>query len=309
MNILITGIAGFIGTNLAIELSKENAVFGSDVVDDCPNTELLKDLLRSKFDRRSCYGINYSSSLTMDVVIHLASHADPAVYQKYPVETLMHGARTPGYLQYIKSCWPNAYIIYASSSEIYGNPWTHDTYMKEDRFGGEVYPDGPRSMYTESKRFGEAACEIARKEGMKIATIRIFNTYGPHFHPDDKRLIPAWLTAINNQQTVEIHGTGQQRRSFMYIDDLVRAIKYLIYNQAKGVYNIGNPTQHKKIDEVKYLISRKFEYSNFRLVSPREQEINGRLPDIERMRGLGWEPYIDLEHGIERTWEWLTSKN
>ena len=179
----------------------------------------------------------------VDLVFHLASPASPPIYQKYPIETyLVNSLGTHQLLQYMLEKNPDVRFVYASSSEAYGEPQEHP---QKETYWGNVNPNGVRSCYDESKRFGEMVCGVhSRDMSMDIRIMRIFNTFGPRMNPADGRVIPNFVT----QDYIIIHSCmGMALNTFIcYVDDLIAGMILLAESpKASGMtINLGN--QKKK---------------------------------------------------------------
>jgi len=304
MKICIYGGAGFIGTNLAIELKKENQV---EVIDNLicgdHNVKFLKEH-DIEVQEQSIVSL-YTVPTIADIIINLACPASPVKYKQFPIETMMASTIGVEHLRHIAEK-TGAYFLHASSSEIYGS--VGDGNMKEDKHFAVLNTESSRAIYAESKRVSEAICNVARNNDQKIGIMRIFNTYGPHMDLNDGRVIPELCKAALGISKFHMQG-GSQARSFMYIDDLIRAIKMMIYNKQDGIYNIGNPGTSITIKELFWHFKKKWPITDANdMGKQRDNEISKRTPDISKIRqDLNWEPYITLDSGIERTMEWLAS--
>ena len=112
--------------------------------------------------------------------------------------------------------------LHASTSECYGDPLEHP---QTESYWGNVNPVGPRSVYDEAKRFGEAmVMAYHRSRGVNTHLVRIFNTYGPRLHPGDGRVISNFMMQALRGEPLTIYGDGSQTRSFCYVDDLIEGI-------------------------------------------------------------------------------------
>jgi dTDP-glucose 4,6-dehydratase len=195
-----------------------------------------------------------------------------------------------------------ARVLYASTSEIYGDPLEHP--QKEGYFGN-VNTVGTRSCYDEGKRFGEAYLSTAIRKGLRGGMVRIFNTYGPRMRLDDGRAVPEFFRAAVADRPVPICGDGNQTRSFCYVSDLVEGI-FRLYESGHGEpVNIGNPheiTISEMADSIERLLNKpvKRNYLPARPDDPKQ-----RCPDITRARRVlgGWEPKVGLEEGLRKTIE------
>ena len=249
MNILVTGGAGFLGSNLVMRLlyqghsvtAVDNLLTGTlanlgNAFKQYPET--FSFINRNVSQRGATLGpIDHGAG--WDRVYHLASAASPAVYKKHPIKTLRVGTiGTENMLQHANH-W-RARMLFASTSEVYGQPLKHP---QSEGYFGNVNPIGPRSMYDEAKRCGEAfvmAYHYAKGVDTRIA--RIFNTYGPGLRGDDGRMIPAFVMAALAGEAIPVHGSGLQTRTLCYVDDTVDGLIRLMENESTEAHlpvNIG----------------------------------------------------------------------
>jgi nucleoside-diphosphate-sugar epimerase len=316
--ILVAGGAGFIGTHLCKNLLNDN--YKVICVDNfiTGNKNNLKELLRNpKFSlleqdiiqpiKSSKIGIQ-----SLDYVFHLASPASPnkkspRSYINHPIETLLANSEgTHNLLELARQF--NAKFLYASSSEVYGDPAKSP--QKEDYFGN-VNPNGIRSVYDEGKRFGEAITfGYIRKYGVDARVIRIFNTYGPIMQADDGRVVSNFINQAINDKPITVYGKGKQTRSLCYIEDMIAGIKMaMLASNAKGeVFNLGNP-EEKSILEIANLI-KNMTNSKSKIVFEDlpEDDPKVRKPDVSHAKEiLGWEPRVTAEEGLKKTIEYFKS--
>jgi len=313
-SILITGGAGFIGSHLCDKFI--NLKYKVICIDNLltgkkeniqhlltnPNFIFIQADVSNPSIVKKVVNIIKLKSLNISHLLHFASPAgpnpnSPKSYLKYPIKTyLVNSIGTHYLLELIKKI--KAEFLFASTSEIYGNPLQHP--QKETYFGN-VNTIGPRSCYDESKRFGEmATITFGKKFKLKTKIVRIFNTYGPRMNPDDGRVIPQFILQAIKNQSITIYGNGQQTRSFCYIDDLIESI-VLIANKAQTyqVFNIGNNQEIKIIDlakKIKNLTNSKskFIYNSLPIDDPEK-----RQPDLSKIQTkFGWKPKISLDQGL-----------
>jgi len=195
-----------------------------------------------------------------------------------------------------------AVFLYASTSEIYGDPQVHP--QTED-YWGNVNPNGVRSCYDEAKRLGETICGVfERNFDMDVRIIRIFNTYGPRIDREDGRVIPNFISQALNHQPLTIYGDGGQTRSFCYVDDLVQAIlAFAVHSEGRGkTINLGNPVEMTMLEVIKVLETLMgypldLVYKDLPLDDPTR-----RKPDItQAQKLLNWTPATSLEDGLAKT--------
>jgi UDP-glucuronate decarboxylase len=212
-------------------------------------------------------------------------------------------------------------VLHASTSEVYGDPLEHP---QKESYWGNVNTLGVRSCYDEGKRCAETLCaDYHRQYGVDVRLVRIFNTYGPHMHPRDGRVISNFIVQALSGSDITIYGSGDQTRSFQYVDDLIRGMQAYMakgeaeldgWFRAKGysvpVLNIGNPGEFT-ILELARKVLREIPGSGSRIVhqslpcdDPRQ-----RRPDISFARELlGWEPRIPLDEGLKQTVAWFRAQ-
>jgi len=254
---LVAGGAGFIGSNLCERLLDKN--YRVICIDNLitGNKENIDDFTKNK--NFSFLNLDLTSSSfqntklpKIDYIFHLASPASPnkkspRSYINFPIETLLvNSLGTYNLLETAKKF--NARFLYASSSEIYGDPQVSP--QKEDYFGN-VNPVGIRSVYDEGKRFGEAiTMAYFRKFNTDTRIIRIFNTYGHRMRADDGRVVSNFINQAISNKPLTVYGDGSQTRSICYIDDLVEGlIKTIVSDKTKGeVLNLGSPNEKTILD-------------------------------------------------------------
>lgn len=310
--VLLTGAAGFIGSHLADELIKLGSkVIGVDnlITGRKKNIEHLRQNKNFTFieaDVAQTPEGYLPKNTQLDLVLHFASPASPPGYQKHPVETyLVNSIATHNLCQLLLKDNPSARLVFASTSEIYGDPLKHP---QKESYWGNVNPNGARSCYDESKRLGETICGVHQRDlGLDTRIVRIFNTYGPRINPEDGRVIPDFIKQGLQKKPFTIHGDGKQTRSFCYIDDLVAVILKFAAADAAGMsgetINIGNPDERTVLETasvISQLVNDKepqFEFKPMPLDDP-----SRRQPDIGKAKKLlDWEPQVSFADGLEKT--------
>src|SRR5215207_4119475 len=218
---VVTGGAGFIGSHLCSALLADG--WQVECVDNgsTGRRDNLAGLLDNPGLRRHFADVSYGLDIAgpVDLVLHLASPASPADYLRLPVETLdasSLGTRNTLQLALEK----NARFVFASTSEVYGDPLEHP--QRED-YWGNVNPVGPRAVYDEAKRFGEALVMAHRRVyDMDAGIVRIFNTYGPRMRANDGRAVPTFVDQALAGRPLTVAGDSGQTRALCYVDDTVR---------------------------------------------------------------------------------------
>ena len=301
--ILITGSAGFIGTNLGKKLlALGNRILGVDnfysssperlkIFADQKNFSFIKHDIRKPLKIKE----------KIDEIYNLACPASPPIYQKDPLftlETSVLGIRNVLELAQEK----NAKILQASTSEVYGNPLEHP---QKESYWGNVNPVGPRSCYDEGKRVAETFCYEYFNKGVDVRVVRIFNTYGPFMNPADGRVVVNFIVQALKNEDLTIYGDGSQTRSFCYVDDLVEGmIKYMeLKKRFFGPINLGNPEEFiiKKLAElVLKLIPESKSKIVYKLL-PKDDPEKRRLDILLAKKVLNWEPKMRLEEGLIKT--------
>ena len=303
MRVLITGVAGFIGSNLASShLKAGDTVIGIDnfSTGTKANLENLNEL-----ELINSGVVEAVSRLPVDIeiVYHFASPASPEKYMALAMNTMeVNTGGTLGLLQYCAKT--GARLVFASTSEIYGDPLVSP--QNED-YWGNVNPIGPRSVYDEAKRFGETlVAHFQREEGVNAGIVRIFNTYGPNMDAYDGRVVSTFVRQALRGEPFTIFGDGTQTRSFCYIDDLVRGIVAMGDSSNKGPINLGNPNENTLL-ELAQMVTKVVGGSGDIVYQELPQDDpKRRNPDITRARSvLGWEPEVSLEDGIKKTADWM----
>ncbi len=299
--ILVTGGGGFLGSHLCKRLLDE----GNDVlcVDNffTGRKRNIRRLLDNPHFELIRHDVTFPLYLEVDEIYNLACPASPIHYQHDPVQTTktsVHGAiNMLGLAKRLR-----AKILQASTSEVYGDPNIHP--QTED-YWGNVNPIGPRSCYDEGKRCAETLFfDYHRQHDLQIKVIRIFNTYGPHMHPNDGRVVSNFIVQALQNKDITIYGDGSQTRSFCYVDDLIDGMVRMMNtgDDVTGPVNLGNP-QERTIRELAELII-KLTGSSSKLITmdlPADDP-KKRRPNIQRAKQLlDWQPKTPIERGLERT--------
>jgi nucleoside-diphosphate-sugar epimerase len=308
MRVVVTGGAGFLGSHLcdAIMARGDSAVCVDNLATGRPdNVAHLMGQPGFTFVEA-----DVSSALDVpgpvDAVAHLASPASPPDYLRLPLETLAvgsHGTENALRLAHARG----ARFVLASTSEVYGDPAVHP--QTED-YWGNVNPVGPRSVYDEAKRFGEALTRAYREtHGVNAGIIRIFNTYGPRMSARDGRIVTNFITQALNGDPLTIYGDGSQTRSFCYVDDLIRGIVGMIDCAESGPVNLGNPEEFTVAEFARLVLRVTGSDSPVEYLPLPVDDPTRRCPVIARAsQVLGWQPQIRVEDGVRRTVEWFRSR-
>jgi nucleoside-diphosphate-sugar epimerase len=307
---LVAGGAGFIGSHLCERLLRS----GQEVV--CVDNLLTGRIVNIEhlmdwpgFTFVECDIIEeIPVAPDADAVFHLASPASPPGYVNFPIQTMrVNSEGTRRLLEFAEQA--GARFLYASTSEAYGDPLEHP--QRED-YRGNVSSTGPRSMYDESKRYGEAlTMAFVRSRGVQGRIVRIFNTYGPRSDPLDGRLVPNFMMQALRGEPLTVYGDGSQTRSLCYVDDTVAGLVATISEPATvgEVINIGNPDEHTILEYARMIQALAGRSPAIQFT---EQAVGDdpqrRRPDISKARDLlGWEPLVSLDDGLQRTFDWFRS--
>jgi nucleoside-diphosphate-sugar epimerase len=314
-NVVVTGGAGFLGSHLCDRLIKEGAkVIAIDnfITGNKKNIEHLQNNTRFSFieaDVSTAPETYLPSEYKPDVIFHFASPASPPRYQEKPVETyLVNSIGTHNLLQYLLSVNPAGRLIFASTSEVYGDPQVHP---QTETYWGNVNPNGVRSCYDEAKRVGETICGVHERDfEMDVRIVRIFNTYGPRIDLKDGRVIPNFIQQVLADQPLTIYGEGTQTRSYCYVEDLIEGIVRLgAYDNLKGqTVNIGNPVEFTMMEAAKIVNEVTGKNLQLEFKPLPKDDPTRRKPDISKAKELlQWEPTIDFQTGFQKTLEYFSN--
>lgn len=299
--ILITGVAGFIGSNLAKKLlqNKNNEIIGVDNFLSGQKKNLLPIINNPNFLFING-DINNKINLIVDEIYNCACLASPIFYQKYPIETTK--VCTIGVINLLELAQKNkAKIMQLSTSEIYGEPLVHP---QNEEYWGNVNPIGIRSCYDEGKRCAESLFfSYYRQYNTNIKIVRIFNTYGPGMRDDDGRVIPNFISQALANKNITIYGNGEQTRSFCYIDDLVDGlIKTMKCDNFIGPINLGNPEECSINNLANKIINLTNSDSKIIYLDKLDDDPIKRKPNIDLAEEkINWQPFYCLEDGLKRT--------
>ncbi len=301
MRVLITGAAGFLGSNLCDRFLREgHEVVGLDnfITGHPDNIAHLMGNGRFSFVRHNISEYTYVAG-PLDGVLHFASPASPIDYLELPIQTLKVGSLgTHNSLGLAKA--KGARFFLASTSEVYGDPMVHP---QVESYWGNVNPIGPRGVYDEAKRFAEAiTMAYHRTHGVDTRIVRIFNTYGPRMRPRDGRVVSNFIVQALNGEPITIYGDGSQTRSFCYVDDEVEGLYRLFMQGDANPCNIGNPVEYTVRQLAEIVIELTGSSAPIVHQPLPEDDPKVRRPDISRARALlGWEPQVDVRTGVQRT--------
>jgi len=300
--VLVTGGAGFIGSHLCerlLEAGSEVLVFDNLLTGRMDNIAHLLGHPRFSFNHYDVTNYLYVSG-DLDAILHFASPASPADFERLPIQILKVGSLgTHKALGLAKA--KRARFLLASTSECYGDP---EVNPQPETYWGNVNPIGIRGVYDEAKRFAEAmTMAYHRHHGVDARIVRIFNTFGPRMQIRDGRAIPNFFYQAIRGEPITVYGDGSQTRSFCFVDDLVEGILRLLRCSYVGPVNIGNPNEMSLLDMAKKIIAITDSKSElvYRPLPPDDPKV--RRPDIALARRVleNWEPKISVSDGLVRT--------
>lgn len=299
--LLVTGGAGFLGSHLCANLLAE----GHEVlcVDNffTGRRRNIAHLLDHKNFELMRHDITFPLYVEVDEIYNLACPASPIHYQFDPVQTtktsVIGAINMLGLAKRTR-----AKIFQASTSEVYGDPSVHP---QHEAYWGNVNTLGPRACYDEGKRCAETLFfDYHRQHRVKIKVARIFNTYGPHMHPQDGRVVSNFIVQALRGRPITVYGDGTQTRSFCYVDDLIAGFRKLMAcgDEVTGPVNIGNPGEFTMVALAETVLKLTGSKSPIVREPLPADDPKQRQPDITLARNLlGWEPTVTLEAGLART--------
>ncbi|MEQ1700756.1 MAG: UDP-glucuronic acid decarboxylase family protein [Ilumatobacteraceae bacterium] len=303
MRIVLAGGAGFLGSHLAdLLLARGDTVVA---VDNFCTGRPQNVAHLAGHERFTLIEHDVTQPLTIDgdvdAVMHLASPASPSDFLSMPLEILAVGSNGTRNLLDLAVA-KGARFFLASTSEVYGDPLVHP---QPESYLGNVSSIGPRSCYDESKRFAEAiTMAYHRVHGLEVRIVRIFNTYGPRMRPDDGRVVTNFVWQAFRGEPITLYGTGEQTRSFCYVEDEVRGLAAVLDGPITGPVNVGNPGEFTMRELAEAVVDITGSASEI-VVVPMPPERDGdplqRQPDITLIHSqLGWQPEITLREGLSR---------
>lgn len=303
---VVTGGAGFIGSHLVDALLARGCkVFALDNLISGREENLEEAKKNSKF---TFINVDITTQIPIlgpvSWVYHLASPASVVDYQNNAEETaLANSVGTRVMLKFTKEY--KAKFLFTSTSEIYGDPKEHP---QKESYWGNVNPNGLRSCYDESKRFGEMMTMLYhRKHGVDTRIVRIFNTYGPRMRKNDGRVVSNFINQALEQKPITIYGDGKQTRSFCFVSDMVRGLISMMENpKASGeVINLGNPEEYTMIDLATKIQAMTGSTSKIEHGPLPADDPTQRRPDIRKAKELlNWQPMVSVDDGLQKTIEY-----
>ena len=305
---LVSGGSGFLGSHLCDRLLEEgievvvldNFITGRREnlghLSNEPHLELIEQDVSEAFEYEGA----------VDYVFHLASPASPPDFSRIPFETMRAGSYATHNLIELAS-EKGARFLFASTSEIYGDP-PPEHHPQQEEYFGNVNPNGVRSVYDEAKRYGEAVTMAYHREyGLATRIVRIFNTYGPRMRPDDGRVVTNLACQALRGEPLTLYGDGSQTRSFGFVTDTADGIYRLMMSDEVTPVNIGNPREFTVRQLAGMILDMTGSRSEIITVPlPTADDPKQRCPDISKAkRVLGWEPTVEIEAGLKETIAYL----
>jgi len=299
LRILVTGGSGFVGSNLVDRLM----FAGHDVtVLDNLFTGRRKNVehwMGHPNFQLIIHDVVEPIMLEMDQVYHLACPASPPHYQYNPIKTIKTSTKgTLNMLGLAKRT--NARMLLTSTSEVYGDPEVHP---QKESYWGHVNPIGPRACYDEGKRVAETMMYAYESQGkMEVRVARIFNTFGPRMHPNDGRVVSNFIIQALQGKDITIYGSGEQTRSFQFVDDLVEGLIRLMNGNYSQPVNLGNPDEYTVKQFAHLIVELTQSNSSIRHLPATLDDPKQRKPDISTAKQhLKWQPRVSVRDGLART--------
>ena len=298
---MITGGAGFLGSHLCDRLVNDRR----DVL--CVDNLFtgaranIRHLLNSEYFEFQRHDVTFPLYVEVGRIFNLACPASPIHYQHDPVQTTktsVHGAiNMLGLARRV-----GARILQASTSEVYGDPSVHP---QVESYWGNVNPIGIRACYDEGKRCAETLFfDYHRQHQTDIKVVRLFNTYGPRMHPNDGRVVSTFIVQALRGEDITIFGSGEQTRSFCYVDDMIDALVRMMDSDAGfvGPVNVGNPGEYSMLQLAETVLRMTESRSRLSFKPLPGDDPKQRRPDITLAKEkLGWQPRVSLEDGLRPT--------
>lgn len=310
--ILVTGVAGFIGSNFLNFMVKKYPSYsfiGVDSLTSIANKDNIEVWGKKNFiffkcdirDRVELKKIFHDNAITD--VIHLAAETHVDLSIKNPIlfsEVNVNGTNN---LLYLSHKYGLKRFHHISTDEVYG------ALQKEDAPFTEESPLQPNNPYSASKAGAEFFVRAYHKTfGMDTVVTRCSNNYGPR--QDATKLIPLFLKKLLAGEKVPLYGRGAQMREWLYVDDHVRGLDLVFHKGRSGeVYNIGAETEYPNIEVVEKLLRLTGrDKKSIHFVPDRLGHDFRYFLDISKIQKLGWKPKVSFEEGLKRTLAFYRSK-
>ena len=300
---LVTGGAGFLGSHLIDKLIESGEeVICIDNYFTGKKENIKKWIGHPKFELIR-HDVTEPIKLEIDKIWHLACPASPIHYQFNPIKTSKTSfLGTYNMLGLARRV--NAKFLLASTSEVYGDP---NVSPQPESYNGNVNTTGIRSCYDEGKRISETLCsDYNRIHNLDVRIIRIFNTYGPRMQPNDGRVVSNFIYQALKGDSITIYGTGEQSRSFCFVDDLIEGMTRLMDSDISTPINIGNPFQITILQLAEIIRNKINPEIDFVFKPLPQDDPLQRKPNIEKaIKELSWQPKISFDKGLDKTISWF----
>jgi UDP-glucuronate decarboxylase len=301
MRILVTGGAGFLGSHLCDRLLADgHEVLAVDNLYTGSKVNIAHNLQNPNFEFMR-HDVTFPLFVEVDAIYNLACPASPVHYQKFPTQTIKTSViGAINMLGLAKRL--NIPILQASTSEVYGDPTISP---QPESYWGNVNPIGLRSCYDEGKRAAESLFfDYHREHNVQIRVARIFNTYGPRMNLHDGRVVSNFIRQAISGEAITLYGTGEQTRSFCYVDDLIDGLVKLMNTPGDvvGPINLGNPVEFTMKELAAKVIDLTDSKSAMVYEALPSDDPQQRKPDTTKASEiLGWAAKVDLNAGLIKT--------
>jgi UDP-glucuronate decarboxylase len=303
---IVAGGAGFLGSHICKRLLEQNKhviCLDNLISGNMKNIECFFENPNFQFIQQDIANFNLLDQFDkckITEIYNFACIASPKLYKLFPLETLTTCFNGSLNLLNLARKYNSKYI-FASTSEVYGDPLIHP---QTETYYGNVNTVGERSCYDEGKRVAETLVYTMRNQyNINAKIIRIFNTYGPNMSIYDGRVITNFIQRIMESKPLQIYGNGNQTRSFCYVDDLIDGIFGVMESDEMGPINLGNPDCEFTLNE----LVREFEKItgssiDVEYLPATENDPQQRKPNIELARNkIGFSPKVGLNEGLKKT--------
>ncbi|AZN37856.1 NAD-dependent epimerase/dehydratase family protein [Iodobacter ciconiae] len=319
--VLITGAAGFLPAYLVCsllrlndskKLSKPVRVLGLVRNIERANKRFHSYLDRSDFvllegDVTNSFNMSNES---IHFIVHAASQASPKYYGSDPVGTLSANILGTANLLKLATIQPVDCFLFFSSSEIYGQ-LSEAALEAHESSCGSLDPMNVRSCYSESKRMGETMCvSWWHQYQVPIRVVRPFHTYGPGMLLNDGRVFADFVANVVEGKDITMNSDGSAIRAFCYLVDATIAYFYVMLNGENGqAYNVGNDEEVLSIANLAEKVAQIIPDKQVKVIFNKREEtagymkssVNRIVPNVSKLRALGWSPNYDVDSGFRRT--------